>query len=192
MGEDSIGEGSSQPENPRARGRRWPFVLTIVVLSMLAAGMGTGFAYSNSSAQAWRESSTQAASDLASTRQGLASVTQERDQLLGVRDELTRNQSSLADMTSKYNAASDRIRSLSNEKAQVGDQAALMAGFVATSHQVTQEMDQCISALQTLEGYLVNARSYDSVSLGNYTQGINKGCNQARADSDALSKKLAG
>jgi hypothetical protein len=33
-----------------------------------------------------------------------------------------------------------------------------MTGFVTMSHQVTQEMDQCISALQTLEGYLVNAR----------------------------------
>lgn len=192
MGEGSIEERSSQPESPPARGRRWPFVVIIVVLSILAAGAGAGFAYSNSSAQAWRESSTQAASDLASTKKALASATLERDQLLGVRDELTRTQSSLADMTSKYNAASDRIRSLSNEKAQVGDQAALMTGFVATSHQVTQEMDQCISALQTLEGYLVNSRSYDSVSLGNYTQSINTGCSQARADSDALSKQLAG
>jgi septal ring factor EnvC (AmiA/AmiB activator) len=192
MDEDSGEESSWQPEITGVGGRRWPFILAIVVLLIVAAGMGAGFAYSNSSAQAWRESSTQAASDLASTRQDLTSVTQERDQLRGVRDELTRTQSSLADMTSKFNAVSDRIRSLSNEKAQIGDQAALMTEFLAMSHQVTQEMDQCISALQTLEGYLVNYRSYDSVSLGNYTQGINKGCNQARADSDALSKKLGG
>jgi len=190
MGVQSVEEGPWQAERPKAR--RWPFVLSIVVLAMLAACLGTGFVYSNNSAQSWRDSSTKAASDLASTKRDLASVTQERDTLRGVRDELTRAQSSLADVTSKYNSASDRIRSLSNEKAQIGDQAALMTGFVTMSHQVTQEMDQCISSLQTLEGYLVNAKSYDPVSLGNYTQGINKGCNQARADSDALSKKLAG
>ena len=187
---ESVEEDPWQAERPRAR--RWPLVLPIVVLSLLAACLGAAFIYSNNSAQSWRDSSTKATSDLTSTKKDLASVTQERDTLRGVRDELTRTQSSLADVTSKYNSASDRIRSLSNEKAQIGDQAALMAGFVTMSHQVTQEMDQCISALQTLEGYLVNAKSYDSVSLGNYTQGINKGCNQARADSDALSKKLAG
>jgi hypothetical protein len=39
---------------------------------------------------------------------------------------------------------------------------------------------------------LVDFSSYDPDALITYARQVNDGCNKARADSDALSKKLAG
>ncbi|UKA73562.1 hypothetical protein [Arthrobacter sp. FW306-06-A] len=98
----------------------------------------------------------------------------------------------LGKVTDQYKTATDRIRSLSDEKAQTGDEAAHYATLVVMSQNVTAGMDLCIKDLQKLQTYLVDFDSYDSASLLNYARQINSGCNQARADSEALSKKLAG
>lgn len=187
--------GGSAP-HPYRSARRWPFVVTTVVLSVIAAGLGGGFAYSTYSAQEWR-SSAQKTSD------ELAAVTKQRDsfksdaedlqaRLDDVNSELADTQQKLAGVTTDYNAATDRVRSLADEKAQVSDDAALMATLVAMSQGVTEEMDTCIGDLQKLQTYLVDFSSYDSEALITYARRINDGCNKARADSDALSKKLAG
>ena len=169
--------------------RRWPFVVAIVVLLLLCAALGAGVVYETNAAKQWRDIASNTAEDL-------TSMTQQRDavngQFASAQSQLSTSQKSLSDVTAQYNTASDRIRSLSNEKAQVGDKAALLAELVGLSKTVTGEMDTCISSLQSLEVYLVDFQSYDATSLTSYVRSVNAFCNQARADSDALSRKLAG
>jgi hypothetical protein len=167
---------------PQQHLRRWPFVVSIVALCVIAAGLGVGFAYSTNSAQDWRASANTSAQDL-------AAMTKQRD---GLKVQAGDLQTKLSDMTTQFNTATDRIRSLSNEKAQAGDDAAFLATLVAMSQKVTVGMDSCIKDLQKLQTYLVNSASYDTTSLISYARQINSGCDQVRADSDALSKKLAG
>ena len=115
-----------------------------------------------------------------------------QNRLDAVNSELTETQNKLAGVTTDYNTATDRVRSLADEKAQAGDEAAYMTTLVAMSQGVTEEMDACISDLQKLQTYLVDFSSYAPDALIDYARQINDGCNKARADSDALSKKLAG
>lgn len=164
------------------RPRRWPYILSIVALSLTVICLGLAFAYSTYSAQEWREAATKSNKDL-------ASMTKQRD---GQKAEIEDLKTQLADVTVEYKTANDRIRSLSNEKARTGDEAAYYATLVAMSQNVTEGMDMCIDNLQQLQTYLVNYDSYEAVSLLNYARQINSGCNQARADSEALSRKLAG
>lgn len=181
---------------PYRAARRWPFVVTIVVLSLMAAGLGAGFAYSTYSAQEWRSSANKTSDDLAAMtkqRDNFKSDAQDLQRRLdAVNSELADTQEKLAGVTTDYNTATDRVRSLADEKAQVSDDAALMATLVTMSQGVTAEMDTCIGDLQKLQTYLVDFSSYDSEALITYARQINDGCNKARADSDALSKKLAG
>ncbi|WP_087874509.1 hypothetical protein [Arthrobacter globiformis] len=183
--------------------RRWPFIVSIVVLALVAAGLGAGFTYSTYSAQEWRSTATKTADDLSKTSDDLSAMTEQRDgfksdaqdlqnRLDDLNSELTETQNKLAGVTTDYNTATDRVRSLADEKAQAGDDAAYMATLVAMSQGVTAEMDTCISDLQELQTYLVDLSSYDLDDVITYARQINDGCNKARADSDALSQKLAG
>lgn len=178
-------QGFASPEytpEPRRPSRRWPFVLSIVVLCLIAAGLGAGFAYSTNSAQEWRTSANKSSQDL-------AAMTKQRDGLKAQAGDL---QTKLSDMTTQFNTATDRIRSLSNEKAQVGDQAASLATLVVMSQQVTKEMDLCISDQQNFMSYLANYRASDYTSAMNSARQADTDCNRARADSSALSRKLGG
>lgn len=149
--------------------------------------MGAGFAYSHHAAQEWRSSADQLSRDLATmTKQRDSLVTESQD----LRNSLGDAQNQLASMTTKYNTAADRIRSLSDEKAQVGDEAASLATLVVMSQKVGQEMDTCISDLQDLQTYLVDYTSYEAASLINYVREVNTNCDQARAGSEALTEAL--
>lgn len=176
---------SSEPKRPL----RWPFIVSIVVLFLAAAGLGAAFAYSSYSAQAWRDSA-------ASSEKSLATMTKQRDQQRVQIEDLKSDVSDLGNqldnVTAEYNTATGRIRSLSDEKAQTGDEAAYYATLVAMSQNVTEGMDLCIDNLQQLQTYLVNFDSYDSTAVIDYAREINSGCNQAKADSEALSRKLTG
>ena len=183
--------------------RRWPFVVSIIVLSLVAAGLGVGFAYSTYSAQEWRSAANKTSDDLAKTSDDLVAMTKQRDDLKidaqelqnrldGVNSQLADTQKQLDGVTSDYNTATDRVRSLADEKAQVGDEAAYMATLMSMSQGVTAEMDTCISDLQKLQTYLVDYTSYEADALITYARQINEGCNKARANSEELSRKLAG
>lgn len=162
--------------------RIWPFIVLIVALVLTAAALAVGFSYSNNSAQEWRNTATKSAQDL-------AAMTKDRDDIQAQAADL---QAKLGDMTNQYNTASDRIRSLSNEKAQAGDQAAVFATFLAMSQKVTQEMDTCIRDQQIFTSYLANYRPGDYAAALSSARQADSDCNKARADSDALSKELTG
>lgn len=176
---------SSQIKRPK----RWPLVVTVIVLFVAAAVLGTGYFYSTRSAHEWRASAVTSAANL-------RHMTAERDGLNSQVSDLEARTSDLQlkldDMTTEFNNSSDRIRVLSDEKAQIGDDAAFLAEILIMSQKVTFQLDTCITDLQTLQNYLVDFRSYDSDSLISYARNINDGCNQARDDSADLSDKLGG
>jgi septal ring factor EnvC (AmiA/AmiB activator) len=169
-----------------ARSRRGLRVV-IALLSMALLVAAGGFVYSARSAQSWRDTAGKTANTLKSTQQQREAV---KTQLAATEVQLDSTKKNLAGVTSQFNQATDRIRSLANEKAQVGDQAAILAETIALSGTVTQELDQCVTNLQSLESYLVDSQAYDPASLMKYTTDINGFCDSARSDNAALAKQL--
>lgn len=169
--------------------RKWPYVVTIVVMAVGLLGLGAAYAYSTNSAGQWRATADK-------TSRNLASMTAERDRLseqnTSLTSQLSDTNGKLNDTTSKLNDASARIRSLANEKAQLGDDTAFLAELVATSQNVSTQMSTCIRDLQKLQTYLVNYAAYDQAALISFVQGVNSECNTARADSDSLTLKIQG
>lgn len=172
--------GLPSPVVPRKR-RRWPVIVSMIGLSLVAVVLGVGFAYATHSAQEWRDAAV-------SSDKALDEMTTQRDDARAEVDDL---RGRLDKVTADFNASTERIRSLSNEKAQAGDNFAVAATLVAKSQNVTAGMDACIKDLQKLQTYLVNFDSYEPSSLLTYARQINEGCNKARTDSDNLSKELA-
>jgi hypothetical protein len=179
--------GAVQPVERRPR--KWPFVVAIAVLALGVLSLGAGYAYSTNSADQWR-----AAAD--KTSRDLGSMTAERNGLseknTSLTTQLTDANNKLNTTTTQLNDANARIRSLANEKAQVGDEAATYAGLVVDSQKVSTGMSTCIDKLQNLQTYLVNYTDYDPASLISYVRGINSQCNTARADSDSLTQTIQG
>jgi Tfp pilus assembly protein PilV len=169
--------------------RKWPHIMTIVVLAVGVLGLGAAYAYSTNSAAQWRATADQ-------TSRNLASITAERDRLSEKNTTLTSQLSDtngkLNDTTTQLNDANARIRSLANEKAQAGDNAAFLAGLVVDSQNVSAGMSTCIRDLQTLQTYLVNYSAYDQAALISFVRDVNSRCNSARADSDSLTQKIQG
>lgn len=171
------------------RPRRWPYVVTIVVLAVALIGFGAAYMYSTNSANEWRAQANEHSKIL-------VSMTTERDGLLeknaALTSQLSDTSSKLNDTTSELNDASARIRSLANEKAQLGDDTALLAELVVSSQNVSTQMSTCISDLQKLQTYLVNYNAYDQAALISFVEGVNSECNTARADSESLTRKIRG
>lgn len=171
------------------RRRRWPYIATIAVLGAGVLLLGAGYAYTINSAQQWRITSEKTSRDL-------SSMTAERDSLNQKNQTLTSQvsdkTSKLDDATNQLNSANDRIRSLANEKAQVGDTAALLAELVATSQKVSGEMATCIHEHQNYETYLGGPRPYDQVSVESRLRSLNSACAVAYNDSNNLTRAIQG
>jgi hypothetical protein len=93
-------------------------------------------------------------------------------------------------LLTQYDQANHRVRSLANEKAQVGDAAAELAQLVGASQRVSADLSTCISDLQKLQTYLVNTSAYDQTSLLSVVRGINTECNNARGEGEGLTKTI--
>ena len=171
------------------RTRRWPYIATIVVLGAGLLALGAGYAYSINSAEQWRTTSEKTSRDLASMTADRDSLAQKNQTLTSQVGDTT---SKLNDTTSQLNSANDRIRSLANEKAQVGDSAAMLVELVATSQKVSGEMATCIHEHQNYETYLDGPRPYDQVSVQSRLQSLNSVCAVAYKDSDSLTRTIQG
>jgi septal ring factor EnvC (AmiA/AmiB activator) len=181
----------SDPENYTtesvpARSRRGLRVV-IVLLSLALLVAAGGFVYSARSAQSWRDTAGRTANTLKSTQQQREAI---KTRLAATEVQLDSTKKNLAGVTTQFNQATDRIRSLADEKAQVGDRAAILAETIALSRAVTQELDQCVTNLQSLQTYLVNSQAYDPASLIQYATSVNGSCDQARSDNATLARQL--
>jgi len=193
-GDDVIGglpaAGEVEPAQTAARRtRRWPYIATIVVLAAGLLALGAGYAYSTNSAEQWRTTSEKTSRDLASMTADRDSLTQKNTTLTSQLGDTTNK---LGDTTTQLNTANDRIRSLANEKAQVGDNVAMLAQLVAASQTVSGEMATCIHEHQNYETYLDGPRPYDQVSVQSRLQSLNSVCAVAYKDSDSLTRTIQG
>lgn len=171
------------------RKRRWPYIATIVVLAAGLITLGTGYAYSINSAERWRATSEKTSRDLGSMTSDRDSIAEKNTTLTS---QLGDTKGKLNDSSTQLNAANDRIRSLANEKAQVGDSAAILVEVVATSQKVSGEMATCIHEHQNYETYLGGPRPYDQVSVQSRLQSLNSVCVVASRDSDSLTRTIQG
>jgi len=172
-----------------SRIRRWPYIATIAVLGAGVLLLGAGYAYTTNSAQQWRITSEKTSRDLSSMKTDRDSLAQQNQTLTSQVSDTT---SKLNDATNQLNSANDRIRSLANEKAQVGDTAAMLAELVATSQKVSGEMATCIHEHQNYETYLGGPRPYDQVSVQSRLQSLNSACAVAYNDSNNLTRTIQG
>lgn len=185
-----LAAGEVAPAQPAVRRtRRWPYIATIVVLAAGILALGAGYVYSTNSAEQWRTTSEKTSRDIDSMTSDRDSLAQKNTTLTSQLDDKT---SKLGDTTTQLNSANDRIRSLANEKAQVGDNAAMLAELVAASQTVSGEMATCIHEHQNYETYLGGPRPYDQVSVLSRLQSLNSVCAVAYKDSDSLTRTIQG
>ena len=94
--------------------------------------------------------------------------------------------------------ATTRITELANEKAQIGDEVATQQQLTdyqkrigAAAATVASALDRCVTAQQTLIGYLRDAASYSSTDLARYSSDVDALCRSARDANTALQTELA-
>lgn len=170
-----------------ARSRRglWVVIVLLTLALFVAAG---GFAYSTHAAQSWRDTAVRTANTLQSTQQQREAF---KTQLAATQVQLDSTKKDLAGVTTQYNQATDRIRSLADEKAQVGDQAAYLLETVALSDRVTKELDTCVSDLETFSSYLIQYQGQDMTNLLDFAGQVDTDCHLAKSDNAVLGQRLA-
>ena len=102
-----------------ARSRRGLRVV-IVLLSLALLVAAGGFVYSVRSAQSWRDNARRTANTLNWTQRQREAI---KTQLATNEPQLDRTKKTLADVTTQFNQATDRIRPAADEKADAGEQA---------------------------------------------------------------------
>lgn len=181
----------TRPE-PRSQGPKrrripiWPIVAVVAILS--CAGLGSGLAYANNSADQWHARASQNEAARARTQDELDDSRAQAEKL---QTDLTKTQGSLTAVTKDYNDATARIRALANEKAQVGDTLAQVQQITALSQQVSSKLDTCINNLRTLQGYVVRLDSYDINEVIAYATAVNRSCDEAQSLNATLSDVIS-
>lgn len=163
------------------RKRRFTEVALLPLSISLILALG-GLTYTTYAGVGWK-------SRTANLRTVLNSVTAERDQLI---NENTAVRSQFEATATELSDANDRIRALANEKAQVGDEAAVLSLVLKRSAILTQHVEVCIADLQNLQVYLVNHDFYASEDLLTIVRNVNSQCDRVRAANAALAESLAG
>jgi hypothetical protein len=184
-----MGDESTPDQSGVLRPRRWPYVASIVILAAGLLTVGAGYVYTTNSAEQWRTTSDKTARDL-------SSMTAERDDLkqknTTLASELGDTTKKLNDTTTQLNSANDRIRSLANEKAQIGDTAAVLTSLVANSQKVANETAECIHQHQDLETLLGGPRPYDHGAWLTLYTSVDSVCDVAWKDANSLTSAIQG
>jgi len=176
---------TDSPTGPSSRRRRVPrIVVALAVPLVLLVGL-SGYlvvathAHERASAE-WHTLAERKADELATTQKDLDGVTSE---LTAVREQLA--------------TATTRITELANEKAQIGDEVATQQQLAdyqkrvgAAAATVASALDRCVTAQQTLIGYLRDAASYDSTDLARYSSDVDALCRSAQNANTSLQTEL--
>lgn len=171
---------------PPLRRRRFSRVIAALVVPLVALLGLSGYLvvatheHQRASAE-WRTLAERKADELATTQRDLDGATSE---LAAVRDQLA--------------TATTRITELANEKAQIGDEIATQQQLAdyqkrigAAAATVASALDRCVTAQQTLIGYLRDAASYDSTDLARYSSDVDALCRSAQNANTSLQAELA-
>jgi septal ring factor EnvC (AmiA/AmiB activator) len=182
---EDLQEGPPEAHHSR---RRVALVRSLSVLLVLTCiALVGGLYYVNDSAQKWQEKATATEAARAATQRQLNRSEATADQL---RADLTKAEDALASVTDQYNEASARIRSLANEKAQVGDSLAQVQQLTALSRQVSTRLDACINDLRTLQRYIVNLDQYEVYDVIAYARNVNDSCDEAQGLNASLASMI--
>ncbi len=179
------GSTDAVPEMPSHRRRRPRIVVAlaaaVVVLLGLSGYLVVATRAHEHASVAWRTLAERKADELASTKQDLDGATNE---LTAVREQLA--------------TATTRITELANEKAQIGDEVATQQQLTdyqkrigAAAATVASALDRCVTAQQTLIGYLRDAASYSSTDLARYSSDVDALCRSAQDANTSLQTELS-
>lgn len=187
LGTSLFGMTGLSAKTPPARSRRG-LRAVIIVLSVALVGLGAGLAYSSNSARAWHDIALSRATELGAAQRQRDDV---KAQLASTQSQLESTKQELTDLTAQSNGATDPVPSLAGGQAQVGDQAAYLAETVALSARVTQELDTCVTEVQTFSSYLIKFQGQDLTNLLDFSRQVDADCNLAKSDNATLAQRLA-
>jgi septal ring factor EnvC (AmiA/AmiB activator) len=172
------------------RPRQAGYVVTIMVLVLVVAGLAVASVLSAQETEKW-----QATADRRTA--ALQAVTDERDtlrrQLLESQAAVASAQESLAATTEQLDAANGQVKALTVEKAAMLDKASFMPAALAMSTELAQSVSACVMAVQPLPAEGVSPgvpAGPEPVALVAPAVGADDPCDRARADSEAFTKWL--
>jgi hypothetical protein len=187
LGTSLFGMTGLSPESPPARSRRG-LRAVIIVLTLALVGLGAGLAYSLSSARDWRDIAVSSATELGAAQRQRDEV---KAQLASTQSQLEAAKQELSDLTSRSNGATDPVPPLAAGQAQVGDQAASVSETVALSNRVTQDLDICVTEVQSFSSYLIKYQGQDLTNLLDFSRQVDADCTLAKTDNATLAQRLA-
>lgn len=172
------------------RPRQAAYVVTIMLLVLVGAGLAVAWLMAGRSAEAWQGTAERRTAEVAATAK-------ERDdlqrQLLESQQALASAQEDLAGTAARLEEATAQVKVLTDEKASMLDKATFMPAALAMSTELAASVSACVVSLDGGASDSLPAVSppgTEPVALvAPAIEGVSA-CDRARADSEALTKWL--
>ena len=172
------------------RPRQAGYVVTIIVLVLVVAGLAVASVLSAQATEQWQTTAERRTAALQAT-------TDERDilrrELLESQSALAAAQESLAETTKQLDTANVQVKTLTAEKAAMLDKATFMPAALAMSTELAQAVSACVLGVQAIPAEAVAPEGEggaEPVALVAPAADAENPCDRARADSEAFTKWL--
>jgi septal ring factor EnvC (AmiA/AmiB activator) len=187
LGTSLFGMTGLSAKTPRAQSRRGLWAV-VVVLSLALVGLGAGLANSVHSARVWQDTALRRTTELSAAQRQRDDL---KAQLASMQSQLEATRQQLTDLTDQSNGAASQPPSLAGRPVQAGDQAAYLAEMVALSDRMTQDLDICVTEVQSLSSYLLQYQGRDMTNLLDFSRRVGTDCKVAKSDNATLAQRLA-
>lgn len=171
----------------RERGGHAAYVVVIIVLVMVCAGLTVAYLQTRQSAADWQLSAERRSSELQLVRQereeAAKRLAESEARLIEARD-------TMATTAGQLDEAAQKIKALTDEQTKALDRATFLPAATEMANQLVQELGTCVGHVQGLQGQLGGEGVEPAFILARATE-IGGVCNQAKADSEAFTKWLA-
>lgn len=171
---------------PRARGGHAAYIVVIVVLLLVCAGLGAAYVQTRQEARDWADAAGRRSSELQLAQQERKDVD---ERLAQSETALVAAKDSLASTTSRLEEASAKVKTLTEEKAKMLDKGTFIPAALAMSDQLVQELNTCIGHVQGLRGSLAQEGVEPAIVMARAAE-VDGSCDQAKADSAAFQSWL--
>ncbi|HEU5144028.1 MAG TPA: hypothetical protein VFT81_02540 [Dermatophilaceae bacterium] len=172
------------------RPRQAGYVVTIMVLVLVVAGLAVASVLSAQATEQWQATAERRTTTLQAT-------TEERDalrrELLESQAALAAAQESLAETSKQLDTANGQVKALTAEKAAMIDKATFIPAALAMSTELAQAVSACVVGLQEPPAAAASPEGEggtESVALVAPAVEAENPCDRARADSEAFTKWL--
>lgn len=167
---------------PRGRGGHAAYIVVIVVLLLVSAGLGAAYVQTRQEARDWAEAAGRRSSELQLAQQQRKEVD---ERLAESEASLVAAKDDLASTTSRLEQASAKVKTLTEEKAKMLDKGTFIPAALAMSDQLVQELNACIGHVQGLRGSLAQEGVEPATVIARAAE-VDGSCDQAKADSAAF------